>query len=108
MAKTSRRPPSTVVLDLNNPEFLRTFLSLDSATLHQVAQTLDRIRRMDWDTVYKAAGLKWEAVDHIPGPHGEKVYSVRLSIKVRALAYREGQFMRFLSLHPDHDSAYDR
>ncbi len=34
------------------------------------------------------------------------VASLRLSQKVRAIAYREGDFLRFVSLHPDRDSAY--
>ena len=34
--------------------------------------------------------------------------SLRLSEKMRAIAYRDGQFLRIISLHPDHDSAYRR
>jgi len=37
-----------------------------------------------------------------------EVYSLRLSQKVRAIAYRDGDFLRLISLHPDHDSAYGR
>jgi hypothetical protein len=96
-----------VVLDLNNPEFLSVFLALDAADLRQVAQSLRRIQGMEWSAVYKAPGLKWEAIKHVKAPNGQTVYSVRLSAKMRALAYRDGVFMRFLSLHPDHDSAYD-
>lgn len=29
-----------------------------------------------------------------------------LGQKLHALAFRDGDFMRFVSLHPDHDSAY--
>lgn len=41
--------------------------------------------------------------------HPDKILPllVRLTQKIRALAYRDGEFMRFISLHPDHDSAYE-
>ena len=42
------------------------------------------------------------------GPNGAKVHSLRLSQRVRAVAYRDGDFLRLISLHPDHDSAYER
>jgi hypothetical protein len=103
-----KAPPPNVGLDLNNPEFLSVFLRLDPPEMHQVAQSLGRIQRMDWAAIYKAPGLKWEAIGHIRAPNGATVYSVRLRVKVRALAYRDGALMRFLSLHPDHDSAYGR
>ena len=105
MAKT---PPSRVRLDLNSPEFLEVFLGLDPSDLSQVASSLDRIRKLDWANVYASKGLQWEAIDHLKAPDGKsKVYSIRLSQKIRALAFRDGEFMRFLSLHPDHDSAYE-
>ena len=30
------------------------------------------------------------------------------SEKIRGIAYRDGDFLRIISLHPDHDSAYER
>jgi hypothetical protein len=108
MAKRQSSHQSGVLLDLNNPEFLNVFLRLESAELHQVAAALHRIQRLSWSEIHKAPGLKWEAVKHISGPNGQTVYSIRLSDKVRALAYRDGSFLRLLSLHPNHDSAYRR
>jgi hypothetical protein len=96
-----------VRLDLNSPEFLEVFLKLESAELVQVAASLAQILKLDWSNVYASKGLHWEAIDHLKGPDGKStVYSVRLSQKIRGLAFREGDFMRFVSLHPDHDSAY--
>jgi hypothetical protein len=40
-------------------------------------------------------------------PNGIKVYPLRLSQRICALAYRDGNFLRFLSLYPGHDSAYE-
>lgn len=104
----AKKPTDRVRLDLSSPAFLEVFLRLDSADLAHVAGSLDRIRRLDWSNVYASKGLHWEAIDHLKAPDGKTtVYSVRLSQKIRALAFREGEFMRFISLHPDHDSAYE-
>jgi hypothetical protein len=82
-------------------------LRLEQTELAQVAHSLDRISRLNWSDVYGSKGLHWEAIEHLRAPDGKTtVYGVRLSQKVRALAFRDGAFMRFISLHPDHDSAY--
>jgi hypothetical protein len=52
-------------------------------------------------------GLHWETVEHLKALDGKgDVHSVRLNQKMRALALPDGDLMRFISLHPDHDSAY--
>jgi len=103
----AKSKPTRVRLDLNSPEFLDVFLRLQGAELAQVVAALDRIRKLDWSNVYASKGLRWEAIDHLRAPDGNtKVYSVRLSQKMRALAFRDGEHMRFISLHVDHDSAY--
>ncbi len=102
------RPAERVALDLNSPEFLDAFLRLEGEELAQVAAALGRLRKLDWETVYRHAGLKWEALDHVRTPNGAKAHSLRLSQKIRAVAFREGRFLRLVSLHVDHDSAYRR
>jgi len=97
-----------VRLDLNSPEFLDVFLQLDASDLKQVMAALDRLRALDWNVLYHHPGLKWEVIEHLKAPNGAKVYSLRLSQKIRAVAYRDGSFLRLVSLHPDHDSAYKK
>ena len=58
---------------------------------------------MTWDEVYRDHGLKWEGVKGATG-----LYSLRLSRSSRALATRDGNFLRFLAIRSDHDSAYGR
>ncbi len=102
-----KTPQQHVRLDLNSPEFLDVFLRLEGADLAQVASSLGRISKLTWSNVYASKGLHWEAIDHLTAPDGKStVYSVRLSQKIRGLAFRDGEYMRFVSLHPDHDSAY--
>jgi hypothetical protein len=99
---------SRVRLDLNSPEFQDVFFRLEAAELKQVVASLRRLRQLDWSTLYRQADLRWEAIEHLRAPNGARIYSLRLSQKVRAVAYRDGDFLRLISLHPDHDSAYER
>ena len=98
--------PNRVRLDLNSPAFQEIFFRLETAELKQVAASLDRLRQLDWNTLYRHKGFHWEAIEHLTAPNGAKVYSLRLSQRIRALAFREGDFLRLISLHPEHDSAY--
>ena len=95
-------------LDLNSPEFLDVFFRLEISELKQVVGSLQRLRELDWATLYRHAGFKWEAIRHIRTPSGATAHSLRLSERIRAIAYRDGDFLRIVSLHPDHDSAYKR
>ena len=99
---------SRVLLDLNSPEFQDTLFSLELLDLRQGIGSLRRLRAQDWQGVYSHAGFHWEAIDYIQTPNGTKAYSIRLSRRIRAIAYREGDYLRLVSLHPDHDSAYRR
>ena len=102
---TSAGRPSLVKLDLNSPEFQAQFFALERTNLAQVVDVLDRLRKMAWSDVYRSPGLKWEKIGRT-APNGEPLYSLRITQKIRAVGYREGDYLRLLSLHPDHDSAY--
>lgn len=99
---------SRVKLDLNGPEFQEVFFRLEFSALKQVVGSLRRLRQLDWNIVYAHTGFKWEVIRHIRTPNGAPAYSLRLSEKIRAIAYRDHDFLRIVSLHPDHDSAYGR
>jgi hypothetical protein len=96
-----------VRLDLNSPEFQDVLFRLESSDLKQVVASLRRLRELDWNSLCRHGGFHWEAIEHVKAPSGAKVYSLRLSQRIRALAFRDGDFLRLLSLHPDHDSAYE-
>ena len=97
-----------VRLDLNSPEFQDVFFRLEAADLKQVVASLGRLRELDWASLYRHTGFRWEAIEHLKAANGAKVYSLRLGQRIRALGYRDGDFLRLTSLHPDHDSAYER
>jgi hypothetical protein len=96
-----------VRLDLNSPVFLRNLFDLSKEQQRQVLTTLRKLFEMTWDQVYGDAGLNWEAIVSQVGPHGGRLYSLRMGKGFRAVAYRQGDWLRILSLHPDHDSAYE-
>lgn len=100
--------PEGVRLDLNDVEFQEDLFNLTKEHQASVLGTLKKLSQMAWDQVYRDPGLKWEAVTIRTGPHGGRLYTFRLGKGFRAVAYREGQWLKILSLHPDHDSAYGR
>ena len=102
------KPGDQVRLDLNSPEFQEVFFRLETEELKQVVASLRRLRSLSWSEVYRHTGFRWEAIRHVRTPTEATAYSLRLSQKVRAIAYRDGDFLRLVSLHPDHDSAYRR
>jgi hypothetical protein len=97
-----------VLFDLNHAEFQRDFLSLEKTELLAFVKTLRKLSQMEWSQVYQDSGLNWEFANTAEGPQGQKLYSLRVTQKCRALAKREGDTIIFISLHPDHDSAYSR
>lgn len=95
-----------IQLDLNNPEFQANLLSLDKPEAWAVLKTLRVLQSMTWEQVQASKGLHWELIQSRQGPNGQRLYSLRISRGCRAVAWREGPWLRLLSLHPDHYSAY--
>ena len=64
---------------------------------------------MTWNQVYRDNGLNWEKIVSVKPPTGiETIYSLRITQAGRATAYREGEFIRFLTIASDHDKAYGK
>ena len=92
-----------VRLDLNFPEFQELLLNLDAGELRQAVKTLRKVSKLGWQQLYADQGLKWEELKSAKGR-----FTNRVTRQCRAVVIREGEFMRFLALHFDHDSAYGR
>jgi hypothetical protein len=95
-----------VKLDLNNAEFQENWFSLEKQERLAVLETCIKLASLDWNAIYRDRGLRWELIHSRKAPDGTRLYSVRITKKVRAVVKRSGDFLEFLSLHPDHDSAY--
>jgi hypothetical protein len=100
---------SPVRLDLNNPVFQEHLFGLQKPERNAAMDTLRKIRLLSWDQLYRDKGLKWEKIISIKPPQGiDAIYSLRITLSRRCTAYRDGDFMRLLTVAPDHDSTYGR
>ena len=98
-----------VRLDLNNPVFQEQLFALQKPERHAAIDTLKKIRQLSWGQLYRDKGLKWEKIVSVKPPQGiDAVYSLRITQSRRCLAYREGDFIRLLTVAPDHDSTYGK
>lgn len=98
-----------VQLDLNNEVFQDNWLGLEKPERERVTDTFRKIRQLTWEQVYRDPGLKWEKVASIKPPQGvDAIYTLRVTKSRRATAYRQGNYMRFLTIAPDHDAAYGK
>lgn len=92
-----------VLLDLNYPDFQTELFDLDVSEVKKVFKTLRKVSNMTWNDVFMDHGLKWEELKSFPGK-----FTIRLSQSYRAVIVRDGGFMRFQTLHQDHDGAYGK
>lgn len=100
---------ATIRLDLNNPVFQRDLLGLQKAERLAALDTLGKLHQLTWVQVYRDKGLHWEKIVSIKPPQGiEAIYSLRITQSRRAVAYREGDFIRLLAIPPDHDATYGK
>lgn len=91
-----------IKLDLNGVSFQEDLVSLEKPELVAFIKTLRKVRSLTWQQLYVDRGLRWERIHSL----GVEAYSIRVTRKCRAIVAREGDILRFISLHPDHDSAY--
>lgn len=102
-------PKRKVKLDLNNEQFQKNWLELDRDERDRVTDTLRKIRQLTWDELHRDQGLKWEKVSSVKAPAGiDAIYTLRITKARRATAYRKDDWIRFLTIAPDHDAAYGK
>ena len=107
---------SHIAVDVGLSAFHADFKTL---TVEEQAEFFDAITKIQgmtwqqlWDTSSKTPGQKrgfnYEKIEGQVTPGGEQVHSIRITQKFRARVTRSDRWMRFISLHPDHDSAYKK
>src|SRR5690554_1814724 len=79
-------------------------LTLERADQKRLLKGLKKIEKLTWHELYRDGGLQWEQIRSKQGPNGEVLYSLRLSQRFRAVAIREGSWLRLVAVCPDHDS----
>ncbi len=93
-------------IDMNHPEFQANLFALEKSEQLALINTLKKIKKMSWEQLHIDQGLKWETILSRHTKTGNRIYSFRFSKKYRGTALREGNIIRLLALHVDHDSAY--
>ena len=93
-------------IDLNFPPFQQDLFSLDKTQLTAFVKSVKKINKMDLMQVQQSSGLNLEKIKNLKTSNGKTLYSIRMSKSFRAVICIEDDFIRFISLHPDHDSAY--
>jgi hypothetical protein len=98
-----------VILDLNNHKFQENLFSLQKAERHAALNTLSKIRQLTWQQVYSDKGLNWEKIFSVRAPQViDAIYSLRITQSRRATAFRDGFYMRMLTVAADYDSTYGK
>jgi len=59
-----------VRLDLNNQVFQENLLTLQKPERLAALDTLNKIRQLTWNQLYRDSGLKWEKIISIKPPQG--------------------------------------
>jgi hypothetical protein len=95
-----------ICLDLNNKVFQQEWFALQKPDRISVLEALVKIASLSWDELYKSKGFRWELIQSRRSPDGSRLYSLRVTRGFRAVALRDGEFLVMLTLHPNHDSAY--
>lgn len=95
-----------VRLDLNNETFQRHWFSLQKQDQLAVLQCCRKLAALEWDALYRDKGLPWELIISRTGLEKERLFTIRIDRKIRAVVKRSENFVEFLALHADHDSAY--
>ena len=92
-------------IDLNNIEFQKQWFALGKEQRNAVLNCCSKMAGREWNEIYRDRGLRWEVIQGHEGSDAGRVYSIRITQKMRATVRRSDDFLEFLLLHPDHDSA---
>ena len=92
-------------IDLNFPDFQKDLFKLEKKELYALIKTFRTLSKMDFDQLRSSSGLNLEQVKKTKTRKGNPIYSMRITRSFRAILSIEGDYLRFISLHPDQDSA---
>ena len=80
--------------------FQKQWFSLEKAERMVVLNCCTKMAAMDWTTLCRDKGLRWELIQSRTDAHGQRLYSIRITQKIRAVVRRSGDFLEFLGLSP--------
>lgn len=121
--KTSKKPIQVnstqndfVKPDLTFPNFMDELRNLSKASYEEFKNRIQHIKKLTWQQIYDSStkspknktGLNWELLPNQKTVDDCPVASIRITESFRARVSRKNEVMRFISLHPDHDSTYKK
>jgi len=99
-----------IEINLSSPEIASQISFLSKENLVAFQKALKKILKMSWNQIYKDNGLRLEEISSASDIYLNKKKfrpcSIRITKKFRAIVCRSKNVMIFISLHPNHDSAY--
>lgn len=95
-------------LDLNFPGFQEDLFKLEKKELYALIRTLRTCAKMDFSQFIRSSGLNVEQIKSMRSAQGHPIYTLRVSQSFRATFTVQEDYLRFIALHPDHDSAYGK
>ena len=95
-------------IDLNFPDFQKDLFKLQKNEGYSLIKTLKTLSKMDFHQLRRSPGLNLEQIKNMKTRKGNPLYSIRITRSFRAVVSLEGDYLRFISLHPDPDSAYKK
>lgn len=93
-------------IDLNFPDFQKDLFKLEKKELYALIKTLRTLSKMNFDQLRSSSGLNLEQIKKTKTRKGNPIYSIRITRSFRAILSIDGDYLRFISLHLAHDSAY--
>lgn len=90
-----------VLLDMSFPAFQDELFDLDASEFKKVCKTLKKLKSLAWNDLFRDSGLNWEQLKSAEGK-----YSIGLVSVLSRRRTARGPFLRFQSLHLNHDGAY--
>jgi hypothetical protein len=70
-------------LDLNNRVFQSQWFRLEKDERNAVLQSCIKLNALDWDGLYCDKGFRWEQIHSRRAPDVSKLYSIRITKKIR-------------------------
>jgi hypothetical protein len=87
-------------IDLNFPDFQKDLFKPQKKELYALIKTFRTLSRMDFDQLRSSSGLNLEHVKITKTRKGNSIYAIRITRSFRAILSIEGDYLRFISLHP--------
>ncbi len=100
-----------VRVDLSFPAFVKQLATMERDQLQAIMNSIVKLQKTSWHELWAQStkgkgktGFNYEFIEE--DKDLGKIHSIRITAACRARVVRDNEWMRFISLHPDHDSAY--